>query len=160
MDKIEQKFIGVWELDEWVVEKPNGDKTFPFSGNVDGFLIYHSEGWMSATLMQKNRTDVSNDRSKIAKISHLFKNDDEVSLEGDLLNTTKNYFLAANGYVSYAGEFNADDINVYHNIKTSLLPQWVGTTLIRRHEFTLKNKSLTLSAESSGFKDFLVWKKV
>ena len=140
MDKIEQKFIGVWELDEWVVEKPNGDKTFPFSGNVDGFLIYHSEGWMSATLMQKNR--------------------DEVSLEGDLLNTTKNYFLAANGYVSYAGEFNADDINVYHNIKTSLLPQWVGTTLTRRHEFTLKNKTLTLSAESNDFKDFLVWKKV
>ena len=110
--------------------------------------------------MQKNRTDVSNDRSKIAKISHLLKNDDEVSLEGDLLNTTKNYFLAANGYVSYAGEFNADDINVYHNIKTSLLPQWVGTTLTRRHEFILKNKSLTLSAESDGFKDFLVWKKV
>jgi hypothetical protein len=160
MDKIEQKFIGVWELNEWVVKKPNGDKTFPFSGNVDGFLIYHSEGWMSATLMQKDRIDVSNDRSKIAKISHLLKNDDEVSLEGDLLNTTKNYFLAANGYVSYAGEFNADDINVYHNIKTSLLPQWVDTTLIRKHEFTLENKSLTLSAESNGFNDFLVWKKV
>ena len=160
MDKIVQKFIGVWELDEWVVEKPNGDKTFPFSGNVDGFLIYHSEGWMSATLMQKNRIDVSNDRSKIAKISHLLKNDDEVSLESDLLNTTKNYFLAANGYVSYTGEFNADDVNVYHNIRTSLLPQWVGTTLIRKHEFTLENKSLTLSAESNGFNDFLVWKKV
>ena len=41
MDKIDQKFVGVWELDEWVVEKPNGDKTFPFSGNADGFLIYH-----------------------------------------------------------------------------------------------------------------------
>ena len=160
MDKIEQKFIGVWELDEWVVEKPNGDKTFPFLGNVDGFLIYHSEGWMSATLMQKNRTDVSNDRSKIAKISHLLKNDDEVSLEGDLLNTTKNYFLAAKGYVSYAGESTADNINVYHNIKIRLLPQWVGTTLTRRHKFTLKNKSLTLSAESNGFKDFLVRKKV
>ena len=39
MEKIEQKFVGVWELDEWVVEKPNGDKTFPFSGNVDGFVI-------------------------------------------------------------------------------------------------------------------------
>ena len=40
------------------------------------------------------------------------------------------------------------------------LDEWVGTTLTRRHEFTLKNKSLTLSAESNGFKDFLVWKKV
>ena len=74
MDKIEQKFIGVWELDEWIVEKPNGDKTFPFSGNVDGFLIYHSEGWMSATLMQKNRTDVSNDKKNYIKISFAKKN--------------------------------------------------------------------------------------
>ena len=41
MYKIEQKFIGVWELDEWVVEKPNGDKTFPFSGNVDGLSLIH-----------------------------------------------------------------------------------------------------------------------
>ena len=122
--------------------------------------MYHPDRWMSANLMQKNRKDVSDDRLKISRISYMFKNETEISFEGDLLDTIKNFFLASNGYVSYAGEFNADDINVYHNIKTSLLPQWVGTTLTRRHEFTLKNKSLTLSAESNGFKDYLVWKKV
>ena len=35
MVKIEQNFLGIWELEEWVVEKPNGKKTFPFSGKVN-----------------------------------------------------------------------------------------------------------------------------
>ena len=26
----EQKFIGIWKLDEWSVEKPDGSKTYPF----------------------------------------------------------------------------------------------------------------------------------
>ena len=35
----EKKFIGVWKLDEWSVEKPNGNKTYPFAGDVSGYLI-------------------------------------------------------------------------------------------------------------------------
>ena len=50
--------------------------------------------------------------------------------------------------------------NVYHNIKASLLPQWVNTTLTRKHKFSSENNLLTLSAEFNGFKDFLKWKKV
>ena len=44
MVKIEQIFLGIWELEEWIVEKPNGKNTFPFSGKVNGFLMYHPEG--------------------------------------------------------------------------------------------------------------------
>ena len=160
MVKIEQNFLGIWELEEWVVEKPNGKKTFPFSGKVNGFLMYHPEGWMSATLMQENRKDVTNDRAAISEISNLLNNETETILEGNQLETIKNYFLAANGYVSYAGKFSADQENVYHNIKASLLPQWVNTTLTRKHKFSSENNLLTLSAEFNGFKDFLKWKKV
>ena len=88
------------------------------------------------------------------------KNETEISFEGDLLETIKNFFLASNGYVSYAGTFSADDANVYHNIELSLLPQWVNTTLTRKHTFTSNNTLLTLSAEFNGFKDLLIWKKV
>ena len=88
------------------------------------------------------------------------KNKTEISLEGDLLETIKSFFLASNGYISYAGTFNADDSNVYHNIELSLLPQWVGTTLTRKHSFSSKNTLLTLSAEFNGFKDLLIWKKI
>ena len=78
MVKIEQNFLGIWELEEWVVEKPNAKKTFPFSGKVNGFLMYHPEGWMSATLMQEDRKDVSNDRTAISEISNLLNNKTEI----------------------------------------------------------------------------------
>lgn len=160
MAEIEKNFSGIWKLNEWSVEKPDGKKTYPFSGNVSGYLMYHPNGWMSANLMQNDRINISDDRLKISKISHLLKNKTEISFEGDLLETIKNFFMASNGYVSYAGTFNADDSNVYHNIELSLLPQWVGTTLIRKHSFSSKNTLLTLSAEFNGFKDLLIWKKV
>ena len=92
MVKIEQNFLGIWELEEWVVEKPNGKKTFPFAGKVNGFLMYHSEGWMSATLMQENRKDVTNDRAAISEISNLLNNETETVFEGNQLETIKNYF--------------------------------------------------------------------
>ena len=85
MIKIEQNFLGIWELEEWVVEKPNGRKTFPFSRKVNGFLMYHSKGWMSATLMQENRNDVSNDRTSISEISSLINNETETIFEGNQL---------------------------------------------------------------------------
>jgi len=160
MAEIEKNFSGIWKLNEWSVEKPDGKKTYPFSGNVSGYLMYHPNGWMSANLMQNDRINISDDRLKISKISHLLKNKTEISFEGDLLETIKNFFMASNGYVSYAGTFNADDSNVYHNIELSLLPQWVGTTLTRKHSFSSKNSLLTLSAEFNGFKDLLLWKKV
>mgnify|MGYP001173552661 FL=1 len=160
MAEIEKIFLGIWKLNEWSVEKPDGKKTYPFSGNVSGYLMYHPDGWMSANLMQNDRRNTSDDRLKISKISHLLKNKTEISFEGDLLETIKNFFIATNGYVSYAGTFNADDSNVYHNIELSLLPQWVGTTLTRKHSFSSKNTLLTLSAEFNGFKDLLIWKKV
>ena len=160
MAEIEKIFLGIWKLNEWSVEKPDGKTTYPFSGNVSGYLMYHPDGWMSANLMQNDRRNTSDDRLKISKISHLLKNKTEISFEGDLLETIKNFFIATNGYVSYAGTFNADDSNVYHNIELSLLPQWVGTTLTRKHSFSSKNTLLTLSAEFNGFKDLLIWKKV
>ncbi|MFL2722563.1 MAG: lipocalin-like domain-containing protein [Gammaproteobacteria bacterium] len=160
MNKLKEKFIGIWKLDEWSVEKPDGNKTYPFSGDVDGYLMYHSDGWMTANLMQKNRIKVSNDRTQISKISYMLRNETEISIEGELLETIKNFFLASNGYVSYAGTFDADDSNVYHNIELSLLPQWVNTTLIRKHSFSSNNTVLKLSAEFNDFKDLLIWKKV
>ena len=62
--------------------------------------------------------------------------------------------------MSYAGEFNVDDINVYHNLKISLLPQWAGTILTRKYKFSSQNNILNLTAELNGFKDSLKWKKI
>ena len=92
MKENQQKFIGIWKLFEWSVEKPGGDKKYPFSGDVKGYLIYHPEGWMSANLMQNNRVNVSDDRLKISKISQMLKNESEILFDDDLLEAIKNFF--------------------------------------------------------------------
>ena len=48
MSEMEKNFIGIWELNEWSVEKPGGKKIYPFSGKVSGYLMYLLDGWMSA----------------------------------------------------------------------------------------------------------------
>ena len=93
MAEIEKNFSGIWKLNEWSVEKPDGKKTYPFSGNVSGYLMYHPNGWMSANLMQNDRINISDDRLKISKISHLLKNNTEISFEGDVLETIKNFII-------------------------------------------------------------------
>ena len=100
--------------------------------------------------MQRDRSHVSNNRSEISKIAYELKNN--TLLEEDTREVVKNFFLAANGYVSYAGRYEADDTNVYHNVEVSLIPQWVNTTLTRKHKFSSENNMLELSAEFDGFK--------
>ena len=152
------KFYGVWNLHEWSVMKPDGNKTLPFSGNVKGYLMYHQEGWMTATLMEEGRADTSNDRIRLAKLRNLLLSESKMSFDDENLKDLKDYFLAANGYISYGGKFRVDEFNVYHEIETSLLPQWINTTLIRSHKFNESNDTLTLSAEQDGFVDQLIWK--
>ena len=107
--------------------------------------------------MHKDRSHVSDNRSEISKIAYELKNN--TVLDENAHEVVKNFFLAANGYVSYAGRYEADDTNVYHNVEVSLLPQWVNTTLTRKHKFSSENNMLELSAEFDGFKDILVWSK-
>ena len=71
----------------------------------------------------------------------------------------QDYFLAAHGYISYTGPFEIDDENVHHHIKTSLLPQWIGTTLIRNYSFSNDYQELTLSAVQGDYTDKLIWKR-
>ena len=82
---------------------------------------------MSANLMQKNRVNVSDDRLKISKISKMLKNENEISFDGDLLETIKNFFWHQTD-MYHMLTFNADISNVYHNVVFKFaIAQWVDT---------------------------------
>ena len=62
------RFLGVWYLSEWSIQKPDGKIILPFSGAVEGYLIYNQEGWVSATLMEKERPILSDNRSELTRL--------------------------------------------------------------------------------------------
>ena len=61
------------------LKNPMGNKTYTYSGDVSGYMMYNADGWMTANLMQKCRKKVSDDSMKISKISHILKNETEIS---------------------------------------------------------------------------------
>ena len=153
------RFLGVWYLSEWSIQKPDGKIILPFSGAVEGYLIYNQEGWVSATLMEKERPILSDNRSELTRLRDELNDSKDLSLNSDTMHHLRNHFLAAHGYIAYTGPFNVDENNVYHEIKTSLIPQWIGTTLVREYDFSSNNHQLTLSANQGKFIDQLIWKR-
>ena len=150
-------FHGVWQLSEWTVQLEGGDVRRPFGGDVEGYLVYSPAGWMSATLMARGRPQLSQDRLAMSKLRRTLQDDPQAQLDAADRLHLRDYFLAANGYISYSGPFDIDEHSVYHRVRVSFIPQWVGTTLSRTYAFDTDAGTLTLRASDPGAADTLVW---
>lgn len=154
------KFHGVWKLVEWsVTHIPSQTTRQPFGGNVDGHIIYTREGWVSATLMEKDRPTLSQDRLALSQLKkHLIQHPEQLLNEEEISQVVP-WFLASFGYINYCGLFDVNGQTVHHRIRNSLTPQWVGTTLSRTYIFSNADKQLTLSASQGDTTDQLVWQR-
>lgn len=141
------RFIGQWQLISWeytiddrhIAESPMGKE-------CAGMLIYTQSGLVAASLMQKNRP--------LFKSSSLRKG------------STAEKINALNGYVSYMGFYSLSENIISHQIKFSLFPNWIGSTLKRHFTFSDKEQILVLetlpirSSKNETIINTLKWKKV
>lgn len=114
--------VGAWTLARWDATldgQPNG---FPFGERAQGFLLYAADGWMSATLMRPGR-------APLAHANFASGTDAEKA-------------RAAEGYVAYRGRWTLDGTTVRHAVQASLLPNWIGATLVREAAFQPDGKLL------------------
>ncbi len=113
-DPLNAKLLGAWRLTRYVAESPNGDVIYPLGPDAIGYILYTTDGHMSASVMRSTR-------SKFAST--------------DMIGGTPEEFAtAAAGYLSYAGTFEVEEANgvVVHHIKTALIPNWVGIDFKRK----------------------------
>lgn len=161
MSQQPEQFHGVWKLKEWsVTHAPSNTTRLPFGGQVDGHIIYSPDGWVSATLMEKNRAPVSQDRLATGQLKQQLLQNPQAPLAQDEVEKILPWFLAGFGYISYCGPFDVDDKRVHHHIHNSMMPQWVGTTLTRDCLFNEQGNQLTLSAAQGDTTDTLVWQRL
>lgn len=97
---------GAWHLVSWSFELDDGRTTHPFGGDVAGLLVYTSDGYMSATLMRRNRPDLGT-----------------ATLAGA---PAQGRAVAAAGYLAYGGPYRIEGDEVVHMVQVSLFPDWVG----------------------------------
>jgi len=104
--------IGRWELISWYQEYDDGRVIYPFGDDAVGFIDYQKNGQMCCAFARADRPNFTTGGQWNAEDS------DKVT--------------AYNGYLSYCGTFRFDGSAVEHDVKFSLYPNWVGTTMVRQ----------------------------
>ncbi len=146
---------GVWQLSRWSVTHHETESVYyPFSGAPEGYLIYSADGWVTANLMQRERSPVCEDRLQLRKMCAT------PPVDVGEIEPVWQWFLAGYGYVAYCGRFEVTQNRVHHHVQTSLIPQWVGTTLTRDMEWYSDKQELHLLAAGDELSDRLEWKRV
>jgi len=137
-----EKFIGTWKLISFEM-RSDDQVTYPLGKDPVGYLIYSSEGYMSAALMASNRRRFSS---------------------MDLMKATTEELVAAAGtYIAYCGKYEVTKDKVTHLVEVSLFPNWVGEKQERFYEFegdklTLSTPQMVLGGKQQT--GHLVWKRV
>ena len=98
--------IGSWSLVGWKTVYDDGRTIFPMGEDAKGFLVYSSDGFMSASLFTSNRPHF---------------------ISGEMLTADENEKVKAwDSYFSYSGKFILEGDMVHHYVLSSMYPNWVG----------------------------------
>jgi hypothetical protein len=119
------RLVGVWKLVSYTDEQEGHQDRFPFGPEPVGFLIYTSDGFVSAQLMKPGRA--------------LFQGHDWRA------GTADEYHQAGSGYIAYCGIYDVDEENetVTHIPSVALVPNLILDGQVRA--ITLSGDRLTLS---------------
>jgi hypothetical protein len=105
--KLANQLVGVWTLESYRDEHPDGEDIHPFGPHPQGFLIYTADGFVSAQLMKPGRC--------------AFHSSDWHN------GTLEEYRESGSGYIAYCGRFEVDEekATVTHIPSVALLPNLI-----------------------------------
>lgn len=141
---MKQKFFGVWRLVAANFYKPDGTLVKLYGDDPRGLFVYAENGTMSVQIMKQNRPAIP--RGQHA--AHALENYHDILV----------------GYIAYFGTYSVDENarTVTHHVQASLIPNWVGSDLVREYEFSGNRMTLrTLPASLRGeiMRGELIWEK-
>lgn len=151
-----QQFLGAWSLQSWTFSQAEKPIRHPFGEQPKGHIIYTEQGVMSATLMKQDRPLLESSRSTMyPKIATAIK---QMHADNTYTPFSIAFLMSAFQYLNYSGHFSVSESTVTHHVEAALIPDWVGTDLVRSYRFD--GDTLVLSAEENGVLDELIWQRV
>lgn len=110
MENSNQKIVGVWRLESYLLTLSSGKNVPLWGDNPDGAIIYLENGFMSVHVSDQ-------DRPKFVANDFLAGTVDEIK-------------RAFEGYTAYFGtyEYDSNKGEVLHHVLGSLYPNWSGIT--------------------------------
>lgn len=132
-EAIASQLVGVWRLVSCVNQQQGREDNFPLGTDAEGFLIYTSDGYVSAQLMKTRRP--------------LFQS-------GDWQHATEKEFEeAGSGYIGYCGAYEVDEEKrtVTHIPSVAFFPNLISKRQLRF--LKLHGDRLTLQTAGSFVDD-------
>ncbi|NMF62569.1 hypothetical protein DP113_33510 (plasmid) [Brasilonema octagenarum UFV-E1] len=123
---LNNQLIGTWRLVSCEYRDTDEQVSYPYGKDAIGYLIYTSDGYMSATLMRANRFKFTS--QDIAAVS------------------IEEQATAVQTYLAYCGKYEIQANKVIHHIEASLYPNLVGVDQERFFKF--KGNRLLFSTPS------------
>jgi hypothetical protein len=150
-----KQFLGTWTLKSVIGKSPDGTTSQPFADHPLGYISYMPDGFMHAILMKSGRN----------LIGVLPEELSEAVRSKKLLFSCKHmmagirYVKAMASFLSYCGTYEIRANTVVHHVKAAMVPDWIGTDLIR--EFVFSGNTLTLIArDRAGNEMELTWERL
>jgi hypothetical protein len=138
-----EQLVGSWSLVSWGFAVDGEPRPHGFGDDVSGQLLYLSDGHMSAILSDPNRARVSAEPLAAAPAEERAE--------------------AARAYVSYGGRWSVRGDEVVHHVEFCLLPNWVGTDLVRTVSWQGEDLVLSTAPEPDSrgrtVTNRLVWRR-
>jgi hypothetical protein len=137
-------FIGTWRLESIESQVKTGERTSVRNERPEGLLIYDACGNVAAQIMWPGRRLLASGNQR----------------DG----TTEEIREAFEGYSAYFGTFTVDSEagSVTHNVRGSLMPNWIGGPLVRFYDFGDDTLTLRTAPDHIRGRELiytLVWRK-
>jgi len=128
MATLREQLIGTWRLVSYETRGEDGSIAHPMGQDLAGFILYTTDGYMSANLMVPGRPAYTGGGANTA--------------------TSAELAAAAIGYFGYAGRFEVDEAKraVTHTLEVALVPNLVGSTQLRY--VTIEGSRLALRGDT------------
>ena len=111
----QQTIVGGWRLVSFENHDGDGRVRLPYGHAPVGYILYTTDGRMSATIMRAERTPIAGEPGRGAGTAEKARAFEE--------------------YLSYAGRYTFLGDRVIHHVEVALWPSWVGTDLPRLAAF-------------------------
>jgi hypothetical protein len=140
----ETRLLGTWQLEVYQVLVGGESRPSILGERPVGLLAYNPDGYMSAIMAAQGRQPTGAPSLLAAA-------------DPDAL-------AAARSLISYAGRFQVIGENVHHHVMHSLLPDWVGQTLVRTISWQADRLTLAppddLTSSGKTIQRAITWSRV
>lgn len=139
----ENTFIGTWRLVSYVAEDADGQITYPFGEDAEGYIMYRDDGYMQVAIMAPDRPRFESGRMR----------------EG----TMEEKAAASQGYISYAGTYTICDDTITHHVEVAWFPNMVGQDNVRRYRMDGNRVRLSVppvDIDGKTITQHLTWERV